>query len=95
MGVPVVTLTGQGFCGRHSTAHLANLGLPECVTTTPEDYVGAALALARDPERLAGLRAGLRERMAASPLCDAAGYTRALEAAYRGMWERYCSANKR
>jgi protein O-GlcNAc transferase len=37
------------------------------------------------------LRQSLRERLAASPLCDAAGYTRDLEAAYREMWEKYCS----
>jgi predicted O-linked N-acetylglucosamine transferase (SPINDLY family) len=78
MGVPVVTLSGQGFCGRHSTSHLANVGLSELVTTTPEQYAAIAVALAQDPER------------AASPLCDATRYTRDLEAAYREMWKRYC-----
>ncbi len=93
MGVPVITLTGQNFCGRHSTSHLANVGLPEFVTSSTEEYARAALALAQDPERLRNLRSGLRERMAASPLCDARAYTRDLETAYREMWERYCAAN--
>ena len=90
MGVPVITLSGHCFAGRHSTSHLANAGLPELITTTPEEYVAVALALAQDADRLTTLRQGLRERLAASPLCDAAGYTRDLEAAYRGMWEKYC-----
>jgi protein O-GlcNAc transferase len=93
MGVPVITLTGNTFAGRHSTSHLTNVGLPELVTTTPEDYVAVALALAQDPQRLATLRQGLRERMAASPLCDAKGYTRDLEAAYRQMWVKYCGSS--
>jgi protein O-GlcNAc transferase len=95
MGVPVVTLTGNTFAGRHSTSHLSNVGLPELITTTPEAYVALALALAQDPKRLATLRQGLRERMATSPLCDAKGYTRALEAAYRGMWVKYCETSSK
>jgi protein O-GlcNAc transferase len=92
MGVPVITLTGNTFAGRHSTSHLSNVGLPELITTTPEQYVATALALAQDPQRLTTLRQNLRERMAASPLCDAKGYTRDLEAAYREMWVKYCEA---
>jgi protein O-GlcNAc transferase len=95
MGVPVITLTGHNFCGRHSTSHLANAGLPELITTTPEAYVATALALAQDPGRLTSLRQDLRQRVAASPLCDAEGYTRELEAAYRGMWERYCESSSK
>jgi protein O-GlcNAc transferase len=95
MGVPVITLTGHNFCGRHSTSHLANAGLPELITTTPEAYVTTALALAQDPGRLTSLRQDLRQRVAASPLCDAEGYTRELEAAYRGMWERYCESSSK
>lgn len=90
MGVPVITLTGETFAARHSTSHLSNVGLPELVTATAEDYVATATALAQDSGRLTTLRQGLREQMAASPLCDAARYTRDLEAAYRGMWIKYC-----
>jgi predicted O-linked N-acetylglucosamine transferase (SPINDLY family) len=90
MGVPVITLTGNTFAGRHSTSHLSNVGLPELTTKTPEAYVATALALAHDPARLATLRQGLRAQMAASPLCDAKRYTRDLEAAYRQMWIKYC-----
>ena len=45
--------------------------------------------------RLAALRAGLRERMAASPLLDFTGFTRNLEAAYRQMWTDWCAAAPR
>ncbi len=93
MGVPVVTLTGQAFCGRHSTSHLHNAGLPELVAATAEDYVRLAVTLAQNTEHLLTLRAGLRAQMAASPLCDAERYTRDLEAAYRGIWEKYCEVS--
>jgi predicted O-linked N-acetylglucosamine transferase (SPINDLY family) len=93
MGVPVITLAGENFCGRHSTSHLSNVGLPELVASTPEDYVRLALTLARDPDRLSVLRVRLRTQMAASPLCDAAAYTRDLEAAYRQMWRNYCESS--
>jgi len=42
---------------------------------------------------LENLRTNLRPRMQASPLTDAAGYTRDLEAAYRQMWRQWCVVN--
>jgi protein O-GlcNAc transferase len=70
---------------------LTQAGLPELITPTPQAYVELAIELANDLPRLQGLRQSLRERLAASALCDAKGFTRALEAAYREMWEKYCS----
>jgi protein O-GlcNAc transferase len=90
MGVPVITLTGNTFVGRHSTSHLSNVGLHELITSTPEDYLRVAVELAHDGPRLSALRQSLRARVGASPLCDALRYTRDLEAAYRQMWERWC-----
>lgn len=90
MGAPVVSLAGATFCGRHSLSHLTNAGLAELVAATPAQYVAIASNLAHDHARLAALRQGLRARMQASPLLDAAGYTRALEEAYRAAWRRFC-----
>jgi predicted O-linked N-acetylglucosamine transferase (SPINDLY family) len=90
MGVPVVTLAGRTHVSRVGTSQLSNLGLTELIAHTPEDYVRIAVQLAGDTERLKTLRAGLRERMVASPLMDATRFTRHLEAAYRQMWRRWC-----
>lgn len=92
MGVPVITKRdGDRFASRHSTTHLTAVGLPECIADDAEDYVGRALALANDADRRATLKAELRETMRISPLCDGAAFTRALEQAYRLMWQRLCT----
>jgi predicted O-linked N-acetylglucosamine transferase (SPINDLY family) len=70
MGVPVVTCPGDSFARRHSLSHLSNVGLVETIAPDAAPYVERAAALAGDLPRLAQLRAGLREQMAASPLCD-------------------------
>jgi predicted O-linked N-acetylglucosamine transferase (SPINDLY family) len=93
MGVPVVTLPGEGFAARHSLSHLSNLGHPELAAKDRTDYIRIAVGLAQDRTRLAELRRSLRPRMAASPLTDTIGYTRALERTYRDVWRKWCEAN--
>jgi predicted O-linked N-acetylglucosamine transferase (SPINDLY family) len=90
MGVPVIALPGDRMFSRTSAMVLTRLGLPELIARTPEDYVAIARHLASSLDHLAGLRAGLRQRMRAT-LCDAAGVTRGLEEAYREMWRRWCA----
>jgi predicted O-linked N-acetylglucosamine transferase (SPINDLY family) len=85
MGVPFVSLTGDRPVGRFGKGILSGLGLSELVAGSREAYVRTAVALARDPARIAALRRGLRQRMVTSRLCDAAGFTRSLESTYQRM----------
>ncbi|WP_316976195.1 tetratricopeptide repeat protein [Shumkonia mesophila] len=94
MGVPVVTVTGATFAGRHSTSHLSNVGLTETIAADVPGYVATAVSLANDLDRLADLRATLRERMAASPLCDGPRFARDFEAVMRGIWQTYCAEGR-
>lgn len=93
MGVPVPTIVGQTVVGRAGLSLLQNLGLPELIAETPEEYVRVVSELASDWEQLAVLRAGLRERMERSPLMGGKRFARDMEAAYRGMWQRWCEGN--
>ncbi len=94
MGVPVVTLAGNSFVSRMGVSMLANLGMTQLIARTPQDYVAIATHLARDLDRLAALRAGLRERMATSRLTDAKQFTHNLEKAYREMWVNWCVSSR-
>jgi predicted O-linked N-acetylglucosamine transferase (SPINDLY family) len=55
--------------------------------------VRIAAQLAADPEALARLRPGLRERVARSPLCAEEARTRQLERLYRRMWAIHVAKN--
>jgi predicted O-linked N-acetylglucosamine transferase (SPINDLY family) len=88
MGVPVVTCPGETFASRHSFGHLSNVGLTDTIARDTDEYVELAVSLAGDPARLAGLRSGLRERMAASPLCDGQRFAGHLMALLHDVWER-------
>jgi predicted O-linked N-acetylglucosamine transferase (SPINDLY family) len=92
MGVPVVTLTGDRHASRMVASLLNGVRLPQLIATTPEQYVSIARDLAADIPVLAELRKGLRNQLAASPVCDAEGFTRKLEAAYREMWRTWCGS---
>ncbi len=70
MGVPVITCPGETFASRHSLSHLSNVGLVETIARDLDASVALAVAMPGDLPRLAALRASLRNRMAASPLCD-------------------------
>lgn len=90
MGVPVITLAGKAHVSRVGASILAQVGIADLIADSPEDYADKAINLASDAARLKGLRAGLRQKLRASSLCDAEGFIRELELAYGEMWQRWC-----
>jgi predicted O-linked N-acetylglucosamine transferase (SPINDLY family) len=91
MGVPVVTMVGANLVNRVSASFLTAVGLEALVADSPDSYADTVVALAAEPQLLAGLRQELRARMAASTLGDPARFERNLRAAYRAMWRRWCT----
>jgi predicted O-linked N-acetylglucosamine transferase (SPINDLY family) len=83
MGVPVITRVGRTVVGRAGWSQLNNLNLPELAAFDDAQFVQKAVELAGDLETLSKLRAGLRERMLASPLMDGAAFAAAIESVYR------------
>ena len=86
MGVPVITLAGASHGGRVGVSQMSNLGLQELIAKNQDDYVNIAVELAGNIEKLSALRAGMRERMLASPLMNVERFTRNLEQGYEQMW---------
>jgi predicted O-linked N-acetylglucosamine transferase (SPINDLY family) len=76
MGVPVVTVPGRTFAGRHSLTHLTNAGFPELAAPDEEGYVGLAAELSRDLPRLAEYRRTLRPRLVDSPIMNPRAFAR-------------------
>ncbi len=87
MGVPVVTMRGATHAARVGASLLRAVGQEDLVCASAEEFVAAATRLAGDLGVLAARRAGLRERLLASELCDGKGFagafTTALEAIAR------------
>jgi protein O-GlcNAc transferase len=89
-GVPVLTCIGRSFAGRVAASVLTAAGLPELITADCAAYEELALALARDPARLATVRGELRAARR-SALFDTAAYTRNLENLFERM---HCVASQ-
>jgi protein O-GlcNAc transferase len=91
MGVPVVTLPGPTFAGRHSATHLVNAGLPELVVSSWEQYRARAAGLAGDLSSLVTIRSLLRGVLMNSPVCDNQRFASHLSSALRAIWQRHCA----
>ncbi|MCW0014687.1 O-linked N-acetylglucosamine transferase family protein, partial [Burkholderia pseudomallei] len=71
MGVPVIGMKGGRFVTHICESLLHAAGMGEWIAADEAAYLAKAVAFARDRDRLATLRATLRARTLASPLCDA------------------------
>ena len=91
MGVPVIALAGHTHAGRVGVSLLTVVGLNDLVGSDPEDYLARAVALAENPTRFTRLRQNLRDTVSASLLCNDVAFAHNIEAAYRQVWNRWCS----
>ena len=89
MGVPVLSMRGDRFISRTAGSIAHNAGLPDWIAADKDDYVAKAVEFTSNLERLATLRAGLRQQVIASPLFDAPRFARNFEDALWGMWQRF------
>lgn len=86
MGVPVVTLPGPTFAGRHSASFLTATGLEDWIAADENDYVRIVSEQSADQKGLSELRQKLRQTMAESPLCDSDQFAAHLAKALNTMW---------
>jgi predicted O-linked N-acetylglucosamine transferase (SPINDLY family) len=92
MAVPVVSLVGEHHMSRVGLSILSRLGLEFFAAATADEYVSKASALAANFESLDKIRMSMRNRLAASPLCNNRGFAIKVEQAYRTMWHKYCES---
>ena len=91
MGIPVLTLPGEGIVSRIGLSILMASGMPEFIAHSEADYVRLAAELAADLPRLAQLRTTMRARMKASAFMDGPRFARNFEHALREMWRAWCA----
>ena len=87
-GLPVLTCIGTAFAGRVAASLLSAVGLPELITTSLDDYERLAVQLAREPARLAEIKAKLARNLKTTALFDTERYRRHIEAAFETMARR-------
>lgn len=90
MGVPVITKRGEVHRARVGASILSAVGLADLIAADDDGYVRLACDLARDRPRLVTLHRTTRDRMLASPVCNATTYAAYFEAALRGVWREWC-----
>jgi hypothetical protein len=96
MGAPTVTYPGGPHEGHHARVGeslMQAVGLEEFIAKDEADFVRIIERFDADRPRLAAIRAGLRERMAASDLGNGATLARAIEGAIRQMWRAWCDGS--
>jgi len=91
IGLPVLTCQGETFAGRVASSLLTNIGLPELVTRTPEEYESLAIELASNPDKLAQIKIKLAKNRSTTPLFDTPLFAKHIEAAYQTAYDRYQS----
>jgi predicted O-linked N-acetylglucosamine transferase (SPINDLY family) len=91
MGVPTLTVMGATPVRRFGASIQAHLGLDEFIAKDAEDFVRKGVRIAKKIDRLAALRAGMRQRFRDCPAGQPATVASAFSRATRVMWQRWCA----
>ena len=91
MGVPVVTMLGAAHVSRVSSSLLSAAGLPELVGKNEREFVDICVRVASDGTMRDTYRTNLRERVAASALCDQVAFGKRFGNALAWMWSEACA----
>lgn len=94
MGVPTVAMYGDRTAARISASIMSTLGMTDWIAKDEDEYVRIAVEKAANIEALTEVRAGLRERLRTSIICDVSRYVPAVEDAYRVLWRRWCEKQR-
>jgi len=78
MGVPMLTRAGTLHAGRVGVSLLTSVGLDALIAPDIEAYIDLAVGFANDPASLDPHSHNLRDRLHASPLCDAPRFASAM-----------------
>jgi predicted O-linked N-acetylglucosamine transferase (SPINDLY family) len=93
MGVPFMTMKGDRFYSHNGEAIAANAGLSDWIADDEQGYIQKAIEFSMKPDKLAGLRQVLRDRILVSALFDAHRFSEQFEKALWEMWEQWAQAN--
>jgi predicted O-linked N-acetylglucosamine transferase (SPINDLY family) len=91
MGVPTLTLPGNGMPGRVGAAILSRIGLQAFVAENAQDFVERGCHWVANLGELAELRTSLRAHLSQSPLRKPSVIAAGLARALRIMWQRWCA----
>lgn len=86
MGVPVVTLPGELPVSRQTESFLQAIGLSNFVARSEAEYIKIACEAVANMDLLVDVRAGLREKMSQSSLCDGEKFAADFGDVLHKMW---------
>jgi predicted O-linked N-acetylglucosamine transferase (SPINDLY family) len=79
MGTPILTYSGKTFISRMAGSLLENVGLPDLITHSPQEYERKAIQLGRNPKMVATYKRYLAEHRLSSPLFDIPAFVKDFE----------------
>lgn len=87
MGVPVLTLQGNGLLARMGESINHNANLPDWIAVDEADYLSKAIYFSKNLAQLAQLRLSLTTSIMSSPLFDSASFAKHFSDSLWALWQ--------